>query len=141
MSSDLIEYREIRHAHFFAGLGDAANGFNKSNVRVRNIEAKYRCIGSIDKNADAVLDFKSFTGLDATALDLFDYEQYKAFHGCEPPVGWKEASTDDVRKAFNYETPHIIFFKWPYRGPSQRNSKANVQLVARGLFLALEAGI
>ncbi len=45
MQSHLIEYREIRHAHFFAGLGAGAKGFNKGHARVGNMEAKFRCIG------------------------------------------------------------------------------------------------
>ncbi len=144
----LTEYREIRHAHFFAGLGGGAKGFNKGHARVANMQARFRCIGGIDNNAAAVRDFKRLTGVDGTLLDLFDYEQYRAFHGCEPPVGWREANIDDVRKAFNYETPHIIFLSPPCKGfsalLSEKMSKsvkyqALNRLVTRGLFLALEA--
>ncbi len=94
MQSHLIEYREVRHAHFFAGLGGGAKGFNKGHARVGNMEARFRCIGGIDNNAAAIRDFKRLTGVDGMMLDLFDYEQYKAFHGCEPPPDWREATVD-----------------------------------------------
>lgn len=148
MQSQLTEYREIRHCHFFAGIGGGAKGFNKGNARVGNMEARFRCIGGIDNNAGAVRDFKRLTGVDGTLLDLFDYEQYKAFHGSEPPAGWREANVEDVRKAFNYEKPHIIFLSPPCKGfsslLSEKLSKsvkyqALNRLVTRGLFLALEA--
>lgn len=148
MQSLLTEYREIRHAHFFAGLGGGAKGFNKGHARVGNMEAKFRCIGGIDNNAAAVRDFKRLTGVNGTLLDLFDYEQYKAFHGCEPPVGWREANVEDVRKAFNYENPHVLFMSPTCKGfsslLSEKMSKsvkyqALNRLVTRGLFLALEA--
>jgi len=148
MQSLLTEYREIRHAHFFAGLGGGAKGFNKGHARVGNMEAKFRCIGGIDNNSAAVRDFKRLTGVDGTMLDLFDLEQYKAFHGSEPPADWREANVDDVRKAFNYENPHIIFLSPPCKGfsslLSEKMSKslkyqALNRLVTRGLFLALEA--
>lgn len=148
MQQLLTEYREIRHAHFFAGLGGGAKGFNKGHARVGNMEAKFRCIGGIDNNAAAVRDFKRLAGVDGTLLDLFDYAQYKAFHGHEPPADWREATVDDVRRAFNYETPHIIFLSPPCKGFSSLLSdklsqsvkyQALNRLVTRGLFLALEA--
>jgi site-specific DNA-cytosine methylase len=148
MQSLITEYREIRHAHFFAGLGGGAKGFNRGQARVGNLEAKFRCIGGIDNDAAAVRDYKRLTGVEGTLLDLFDYEQYKAFHGCEPPVGWGEATVEDVRRAFGYEHPHILFLSPPCKGYSsllsEKMSKsvkyqALNRLVTRGLFLALEA--
>jgi site-specific DNA-cytosine methylase len=148
MQSLLTDYREIRHAHFFAGLGGGAKGFNKGTARVGNMVAQFRCLGGIDNNAAAVRDFKRLTGVAGTLLDLFDYEQYRAFHGSEPPTGWREANVEDVRKAFNYENPHIIFLSPPCKGfsglLSEKLSKsvkyqALNRLVTRGLFLALEA--
>lgn len=148
MQSLFTEYREIRHAHFFAGLGGGAKGFNQGHARVGNTEARFRCIGGIDNNAAAVRDFKCLTGVDGTLLDLFDREQYKAFYGSEPPADWREATVEDVRKAFHYETPHIIFLSPPCKGfsglLSERLSKTEKyqalnRLVTRGLFLALEA--
>lgn len=148
MQSLPTEYREIRHAHFFAGLGGGAKGFNNGHARVGNMEARFRCIGGIDNNAAAVRDFKRLAGVDGTVLDLFDYAQYKAFHGKEPPADWREATVEDIRRAFNYESPHIIFLSPPCKGfsslLSEKMSKslkyqALNRLVTRGLFLALEA--
>lgn len=142
------EYREIRHAHFFAGLGGGAKGFNQGHARVGNMEAKFRCIGGIDVDPAAVRDFERLTGTKGTVLDLFDIEQYRSFHGCEPPSDWREATVDDVRKAFGYEFPHILFLSPPCKGLSallsNRLSKSEKyqalnRLVVRGVFLALEA--
>lgn len=148
MQSLFTEYREIRHAHFFAGLGGGAKGFDRGHARVGNTEARFRCIGGIDNNAAAVRDFKRLTGVEGTLLDLFDREQYRAFYGAEPPADWREATVGDVRKAFHYETPHIIFLSPPCKAfsglLSEKLSKtakyqALNRLVTRGLFLALEA--
>lgn len=38
---------EIRHAHFFCGLG-GGKGFNRARPVVGNQQAKFRCIGGID---------------------------------------------------------------------------------------------
>lgn len=144
----LTEYREVRHAHFFAGLGGGAKGFNKGHARVGNMEAHFRCIGGIDVNPAAIRDFERLAGVKGTVLDLFDREQYRAFHGCEPPLGWSEVTIDDIRRAFGYENPHILFLSPPCKGLSallsEKLSKsakyqALNRLVVRGLFLALEA--
>lgn len=47
MSEQLIT-REVRHAHFFCGLGAAAKGMNKGRARVGNSVTRFRCIGGID---------------------------------------------------------------------------------------------
>ncbi len=81
------ENREIRHFHLFGAIGGGAKGFMKGTARVGNLVAKPRCIGSVDVDAAANRDFKRMTGVDATTLDLFDLDQYRAFHGQMPPAG------------------------------------------------------
>ncbi len=89
--------REIRHFHLFCGLGGGAKGFNKANPRVGNLQGKFRCIGGIDVNAAAIRDFERLSGSRGTVLDLFDRDQFKDFHGKEPPREWREATAADIR--------------------------------------------
>ncbi len=108
------DVREIRHFHLFCGLGGGAKGFNKTSPRVGNMVGKMRCIGGIDVNAPAIRDFERFAGVRGTVLDLFDRDQFTAFHGKEPPAGWREAGPADIRAAAGGEYPHsdiVNFFR------------------------------
>jgi site-specific DNA-cytosine methylase len=143
-----IDRREIRHLHLFCGLGGGAKGFNRGSARVGNMEAHFRCVGGIDIDAAAIRDFDRMSGAKGTLLDLFDREQYQAFHGVAPPQGWTEATTEDIRRAAGNENPHIVFMSPPCKGfsglLSERKSasekyQALNRLTVRGVFLMLEA--
>ena len=138
----------INHAHLFCGLGGGARGFNRATARVGNLTAEFRCLGGIDVDTAAVRDFERLAGVTGTRLDLFDREQYRAFHGAEPPADWREAGPADVHRAFGHERPHILFLSPPCKGFSGLLSEANSKsgkyqalnrLTLRGLWLALEA--
>lgn len=142
------DVREIRHFHLFCGLGGGAKGFNKASPRVGNMVGKFRCIGGIDVDAPAIRDFERLTGTRGTVLDLFDRSQFIDFHGVEPPAGWREASTADIRAAAGGEYPHIVFLSAPCKGFSgllseNRSRTAKYQalnrLTVRGVWLMLEA--
>jgi site-specific DNA-cytosine methylase len=144
----LVEEVEIRHFHFFCGIGGGALGFNRGRAQVGNRRAKFRCIGGIDVNPKAIRDFDRRVGARGTVLDLFDRAQYTDFHGSEPPASWKEATLEDIRRAAGYEYPHIIFLSAPCKGfsglLSERLSKttryqALNRLTLRGIWLMLEA--
>lgn len=139
---------EIRHFHFFCGLGAGAKGFNKANPRVGNLRAKFRCIGGIDVMASAISDFNRLTGVAGTVMDLFNREQYRAFHGRDPGIDWREATPADVQRAAGGERPHIVFLSAPCKGFSgllaEGKSKtakyqALNELTLRGVWLMLEA--
>lgn len=139
---------EIRHFHMFCGIGGGGRGFNRGHARLGQLVARYRCIGGIDVSASAVAAFERGTGARGTALDLFDVEQYRAFHGKEPPADWREATADDIRRAAGGERPHIVFTSPPCKGFSgllseTRSNSARYQalnrLTLRGVGLALEA--
>lgn len=139
---------EFRHAHFFCGLGGGARGFNRGRAQVGNLRARFRCIGGIDVDKASIVDFERLAGVPGTVMDLFSLEQYVAFHGRMPPAGWREASPEDVRRAFNYERPHIVFLSAPCKGFSgllaEKQSKTDKYqalngLTLRGMFLMLEA--
>lgn len=143
-----VEHREIRTFCLFGAIGAGAKGFQRGSARVGNLVAKPRCIGSVDVDAAANRDFKRLVGVEATTLDLFDIDQYRAFHGRMPPAGWREAMPGDIRKAAGYEYPHIVFLSAPCKGFSgllnETRSKTDKyqalnRLTLRGVWLMLEA--
>jgi site-specific DNA-cytosine methylase len=142
------DLRPIKHAHIFCGIGGGARGFNRAAPRLGNLQAYFRCLGGIDVDAAAVRDFSRLAGVPGTCLDLFDREQYIAFHGCEPPDDWRAATTADIHAAFGHENPDILFLSAPCKGfsglLSETKSKtakyqALNRLTLRGVWLALEA--
>ncbi len=144
----MIETREIRHFHLFAGLGGGAKGFNQASPRVGNMVGKFRCIGGVDVDAAAMRDFERLTGTRGTVLDLFDRSQYQDFHGSEPPAGWREAMPADIQAAAGNERPHIVFLSAPCKGfsglLSENRSRTHKyqalnRLTVRGVWLMLEA--
>ncbi|MDC8803887.1 DNA cytosine methyltransferase [Halomonas pacifica] len=144
----MLEHREIRHFHLFCGLGGGAAGFNRGHARVGSMEASFRCIGGVDVDPAAITDFGRLTGTPGTVLDMFDRDQYTAFHGHEPPADWREATPTDIQAAAGGENPNIIFLSAPCKGFSgllsqSRSTTPKYQalnrLTLRGMWLALEA--
>ena len=140
--------REIRHAHFFCGLGGGAKGFNRAKPKGGGLSGKFRCIGGIDVDPAGIRDFERLAGVKGTVLDLFDYEQYLAFHGNMPPPGWREAGVPEIHSAFGHERPHIVFLSAPCKGFSGLLSETKSltskyqalnRLTLRGIWLMLEA--
>lgn len=140
--------REIRHFHLFAGLGGGARGFNRGEARVGQLQARFRCLGGIDVDPAAMRDFQRLAGVPGTVLDMFDREQYRAFHGEEPPADWREATPQDIQRAAGGERPHIVFLSAPCKGfsglLSETKSKTDKyqalnRLTLRGVWLMLEA--
>jgi site-specific DNA-cytosine methylase len=139
---------ELRHFHLFVGLGGGARGFNRASPRVGNLQGRFRCIGGIDVDAAAVRDFERMADTKGTVLDLFDRDQFKAFHGHEPGPGWNEATPADIQRAAGGERPHIVFLSAPCKGfsglLSEGKSKTDKyqalnRLTVRGVWLMLEA--
>lgn len=149
----MIEEREIRHFHFFAGLGGGALGFNRGRAELLaangvTMRARFRCIGGVDVSPAAMRDFARLAGVPGTVLDLFDREQYTAFHGHEPPAAWREVGVREIHAAAGGERPHIVFLSAPCKGfsglLSETRSKTGKyqalnRLTLRGVFLMLEA--
>ncbi len=139
---------EFKHFHIACGAGFGARGMNRGTARVGNLRGRMRCIGGVDVDSLAIADFGNQAGVGGTVLDLFNREQYVAFHGHEPPAGWCEATADDFRRAAHGETPDIVFTSMPCKGFSgllaeSLSHSAKYQalngLALRGLWLALEA--
>jgi site-specific DNA-cytosine methylase len=143
-----MERVEIRHGHLFCGLGGGAAGFNRARPVVGNMLGVFRCVGGIDVDAAAIRDFERLSGVRGTVLDLFDREQYAAFHSQQPPAHWREAGTTEIHAAFGYERPHIVFLSAPCKGFSGLLSETKSltgkyqalnRLTLRGVWLMLEA--
>lgn len=139
---------EIRHGHLFCGLGGGAAGFNRAKPRVGNLQGVFRCVGGIDVDPAAIRDFERLAGVRGTVLDLFDRDQFRAFHGAEPPTDWREAGPAEIHRAFGHERPHIVFLSAPCKGfsglLSEGKSKTDKyqalnRLTLRGVWLMLEA--
>ena len=144
----MTNVREIRHFHMACGLGGGAKGFNKATPRAGGLVGRMRCIGGVDVDAAALRDFERAAGVKGTVLDLFSREQFTAFHGKEPPAGWREATPADLRNAAGNERPHIVFASYPCKGNSgllsetlSRTGKYQAlnSLALRGTWLMLEA--
>lgn len=139
---------EIRHFHVCCGLGGGARGFNRGQARAGKFEARFRCIGGVDSDAASISDFTRRACVVGTVLDLFSRDQFIAFHGREPPAGWREAVAADIQRAAHGERPHIVFMSMPCKGFSgllseTRSLSPKYQalnaLALRGLWLTLEA--
>lgn len=139
---------EITHFHLFSGSGGGALGFQAAQARVGQIEARMRCLGGVDSDPGACRDFERWLGVPASCLDLFDEEQYRAFHGRAPPLGWREATAEDVMQAAGGECPDIVFTSPPCKGFSGLLNNASAgaakyqalnRLTVRGIQLMLEA--
>jgi site-specific DNA-cytosine methylase len=120
MPRDLVtEVKEFRHFHFCCGLGGAKKGFNKARPQVGSVGAVFRCIGGVDNDPAAIRDFNNAgPGRLGTVLDLFTRAQYIAFHGKEPPPGWREATPIDIRRAAGFESPNVVVISSPCKGAS-----------------------
>lgn len=114
----MLVKRTYKHFGFCCGLGFGAAGFNDSSLQIANMLGNWRCIGGVDIDAAGLADFEEFTGTKGTLLDLFTREQYIAFHGEEPPAGWREATLDDIRRAAGNEDPDGVFISSPCKGAS-----------------------
>ncbi|MGE8369333.1 DNA cytosine methyltransferase [Cupriavidus sp.] len=116
--------REYTTFGMCSGLGGGAKGFKKAASRVGNMVATWRCLGGIDVDPAAARDFEQLVGVPCTVMDLFTRAMYTAFHGKPPPVGWREATAADIRRAANNEHPHCVFISSPCKGASGLLSEA-----------------
>ena len=116
--------REYKTFGFCCGLGGGARGFKKAASQVGNMVATWKCIGGIDVDPAAARDFEQLVGVKCTVMDLFTRAMYTAFHSKEPPVGWREATAADIRRAAGGERPNCVFISSPCKGASGLLSEA-----------------
>ncbi len=108
-----VEFTEF---HLFSGIGGGALGASAARATWLGCRGSIQILGAIDNDPAACTDFDRFTGVPATCLDLFDREQYVAFHGKQPPGGWCEATPEDIRRAAGGRCPDIVFTSPPCKG-------------------------
>ncbi len=141
-------HREFTHFCLFAGMGGLSLGLNRGQARIGNTVARMRCLGGVDVWPVAVSNFTKLTGSRGTVMDLFDRADYIAFHGKEPPAGWREVTPDDLLAAAGGECPDILATSPPCKGFSGLlNNEAAAsdkyqalnRLTIRGIALALAA--
>ena len=137
-----------RVGHLFCGIGAGAAGFNDANPRVHGMSGRFVCAGGVDVDPGAIENFDQIAGAKGTVMDLFDREQYVAFHGKEPPAGWREATPADIRRAHGDAPLDVMFLSAPCKGFSGLLSakasghdkyQALNALTVRGVWLTLEA--
>lgn len=134
--------------HVACGSGGGARGARKAFARLGSASMTFRNIGGVDIDVGALEDFERMAGCKGTRLDLFDYDQYVAFHGRQPPVGWRQATPQDFQNAAGGETPNVVLTSMPCKGFSGLLSEMTSQsakyqalngLALRGVWLAMEA--
>lgn len=141
--------RVYRVAHLACGIGSGAAGFNDARAVIDGVSGRYECAGGIDVDPGAIANFDRLTGVPGTVVDLFNREQYVAFHGHEPPSNWREAMPADIRMAFGGAKPvDVMFASMPCKGFSSLlgseyaitdKYQALNALTVRGMWLTLEA--
>jgi site-specific DNA-cytosine methylase len=140
--------RTYTSLHLFAGIGGAALGFQRPTVKRAGLEGRFRTLCGVDVDPGACEAFERLTGAPAARLDLFSREDYTAFHGKEPPEGWREALPADLLASAGGEHPDVVFLSPPCKGFSgllpaksagSHRYQALNRLTVRGLWLTLEA--
>lgn len=138
----------LTDGHLFGAVGGGASGFKDAEPRFGSLTARFECLGSVDVDEAACREFTRRIGVKATCRDLFSLEQFRAFHGREPPAGWVEAGPADIQAAMQHRTPDVGFLSAPCKGfsgllPESTSLTDKYQalnaLTLRGVWLWLEA--
>lgn len=144
----MMKNKTFNVLYLFCGIGGGALGFHKANREYKGLIGRFNTLAGIDCDPEICEDFKNITGAPAAQLDLFSMEDYIAFHGQEPPKGWKEVTPDDIRNVCGGIAPDVIFTSPPCKGFSGLLPEKSAQtekyqalnrLTVRGIFLTLEA--
>jgi site-specific DNA-cytosine methylase len=85
----------------FGGSGGGALGFLDAEVRLLGRVGRFRCLGSIDFDAQACADFEHLTGSRALVADV------------------TTLSGADIRREFGERAPHVVFLSPPCKGASR----------------------
>jgi len=132
----------------FGGVGGGALGFLRARQELSGHRGRFALLGGADSDPEACEDFARLTGIPEAQLDLFSRDDYRDFHGCEPPEGWAEATPADIRAAANGIRPDVVFTSPPCKAfsgllPSKAANSpkyhALSRLTLRGIALILAA--
>lgn len=139
--------KTYKAVYLFCGIGGGALGFQRARREYRGLEGRFETICGFDSDPEACADFEYITGARAVQMDIFSREQYIAWHGHEPPEGWREVTAKDLRAAAG-EVPDMVFTSPPCKGFSALlpAKSANTEkylalneLTIRGIRLTAEA--
>ena len=140
--------QKITHFHMFGGSGSGAAGFKDAAPNIGALKGEMVLLGGMDVDPLACRDFKMLTGVEQACVDIFSRQQYIAWHGHEPPEGWREATANTVRAAAQWQSPDLIFLSAPCKGFSGLQSPSRAatakyvalnELTERGVWLMFEA--
>jgi len=135
-------------AFLCAGMGGGARGFLDARAEWKGIAGHFEIVGAVDVDPAACEAFELVTGHPCAQADLMDREQYRAFHGHEPPADWHQVTPADFREWFGDDAPDVIFISAPCKGfsallPSDKAASGKYQalnrLAERCIWLTLEA--
>jgi site-specific DNA-cytosine methylase len=90
----------------FGGSGGGALGFLDAEVRLLGRVGSFRCLGSIDFDAAACVDFERFTGAPAWCVDM------------------QQVTAPELRERFGARAPDVVFLSPPCKGSSRLLSSA-----------------
>ena len=134
--------------HLFCGLGGFALGMQEAEEEYRGVRGNFVTLAGIDCDPEACADFEMYTGAPAVQMDLFAREDYIAYHGKEPPEGWREVTPEDLRRTTGGIAPDVMCTSAPCKGfsgllPSKSAKSEKYQalnrLTVRGMKLGLDA--
>lgn len=132
----------------FAGIGGGSLGFKHARFSWKGIVGRFENILAIDSDYGACMTYKLLVGGRVENVDLFSYDQYKRFHGKEPPHDWREIQPSDIRGMCGDNIPDGVFLSPPCKGLSgllpnaaaeSDKYQALNELTLRGIWLILEA--
>ncbi len=141
--------KEVTIAVLFGGIGGFSSGAKRSRIEYGGKLFKTKLLCSIDYDPIACMNHDAITGgKESVVMDLFTRQQYKAWHGTEPPPEWREAEPWDIWKAFGCQVPFYLFTSAPCKGlsallPEEAAESEKYQalnfLTVRGVELTLQA--
>lgn len=148
VSLNEIETHTFRMIHLFAGIGGGSLGFKRARFSWRGVAGLFENILAIDSDQGACESYRRITGGRIECWDLFSRDQYRRFHGKEPPAGWREITPADIRAACGGVAPDGVFTSSPCKGLSGLLPSASAasdkyqalnELTVRGVRLVVEA--
>ncbi|MBQ4899335.1 DNA cytosine methyltransferase [Paenibacillus sp. Marseille-P2973] len=121
----------------------------RSSVEYGGKVYKFKVLCAIDSDPVACRNHDLICGEEtAIVMDLFQRWQYVAWHGHEPPEGWREMTPWDIWQAFKEQVPFFLFLSPPCKGlsgllPSDKAASDRYQalnyLTVHGMELTLRA--
>lgn len=143
-----IPPKVFKMIHLFCGIGGGSLGFKNARFAWKGVLGRFENILAIDSDYGACQSYKRLVGSRVENIDLFSRDQYRRFHGKEPPEDWHEVTPEDIRRLCGDDIPDGVFTSPPCKGLSgllpnaaaeSDKYQALNELTVRGVRLMLEA--